>query len=81
MKKTTVELEEGGVVLGKEEAQWVRKALVLGLTCYGEIEIAINAAALGEHDGAKLPAGVKPRHPTGSSDVAADFASALSVML
>lgn len=66
------------VELGEEELACIRKALLIGLTCYGEIEEKINRCELLEEVGNPLPGQLMPLHPTGTADVVSTFATALS---
>ena len=72
--------EQPAVTLNKSQAATIRKALHIGLTCYGEIEQRRNAMALHEATREKLPADLHILHPTGTSDVVSDFAAALSYL-
>ena len=69
--------EQRAVILEEDQAALVRKALRIGLTCYGEIEQRRNAMAQHEVCGDKLPANLRVLHPTGTCDVVSDFAAAL----
>ena len=59
----------------------IRRALLIGLTCYGEIEECSNAQGIYEMGGKKLPDGVKVLHPTGTCDVPSTFADALTFLM
>ncbi len=72
--------DETAVTLNESQAALVRRALRIGLTCYGEIEQRRNAMALYETAGKKLPEDLRVLHPTGTSDVVSDFAAALSYL-
>jgi len=72
--------EQAVITLDEDQAAIVRKALRIGLTCYGEIEQRRNAMALYETTSEKLPADLRVLHPTGTSDVVSDFAAALSFL-
>jgi len=72
--------EQPAVALNENQAATIRKALRIGLTCYGEIEQRRNAMALHEASGKKLPSSLRILHPTGTSDVVSDFAAALSYL-
>jgi hypothetical protein len=65
------------ITLNKDQAAAIRKALRIGLTCYGEIEQRRNAIALYEASGEKFPHHLHVLHPTGTCDVVSDFAAAL----
>jgi hypothetical protein len=68
------------IELTPEMASAIRRALAIGLTCFGQIEQAHDMAALMMIAGDSVPPGLVPRHPTGSSDVASTFAEALSYL-
>ena len=68
------------VVLDEEQAAIVRKALRIGLICYGEIEQRRNADSLHKASGNPLPQNLRVLHPTGTCDVVSDFAAALSYL-
>lgn len=68
------------VVLDGEQAALIRKALRIGLICYGEIEQRRNAASLYEASGNPLSHNFRVRHPTSTCDVASDFAPAFSYL-
>lgn len=72
--------ERRNVVLDEDQAATIRKALRIGLTCYGEIEQRRNAAAQHEACGEKVPKRLRVLHPTGTCDVVSDFAAALSYL-
>ena len=64
--------------LDAEACAAIRKALLIGLTCYGEIEERLSAQGIHEMGGETLPADVKVVHPTGCCTVPSTFAEALS---
>jgi hypothetical protein len=72
--------EQSSVTLNDDQAAIIRRALRIGLTCYGEIEQRRNAMALYETIGKKLPEDLRVLHPTGTADVVSDFAAALSYL-
>ena len=59
--------DEPVVTLNEAQAATIRKALHIGLTCYGEIEQRRNAMTLYEATREKLPADLRILHPTGTS--------------
>lgn len=61
------------LTLDAEDVRAIRKALLIGLDSYGEIERLSNQADCC----AEIPAEWKPIHPTGASDTIGDFATAL----
>lgn len=68
------------LTLDPEHVECVRKALVIGLTCYGEIEKVIGHSELLKLQGRPLDPNAIPAHPTGSDDVVGTFATALAFM-
>jgi hypothetical protein len=66
--------------LTPEMASAIRRALAVGLTCFGQIEQAHDMASLMKNAGDHVPPGLLPRRPTGSCDVASTFAEALSYL-
>jgi len=72
--------EQRNVVLDEDQAATIRKALRIGLTCYGEIEHRRSAVAQQEASGEKVPKRLRMLHPTGTCDVVGDFAAALSYL-
>lgn len=68
------------LTLDSEAAQTIRHALIVGLSCYGEIErLCKTARAMKEH-GCQVPDSFVPKHPTGSDDVIEAFADALAYL-
>ena len=61
------------LTLDAEEVRAIRKALLIGLDSYGEIERLSNQADCCNG----IPEEWKPIHPTGSSETIGDFATAL----
>lgn len=56
----------------------IRRALLIGLDSYCEMERLVDKFAINERaDGREMPEVLKPLHPTGASDTVSDFASAL----
>jgi hypothetical protein len=78
-KQTTV-LEDGDMVLSAEEKGWVLDALLLGLACWGEVEKALQSQENYKAIRGVEPEGFDVRHPTGTSDIAATFATALRTL-
>lgn len=73
--------EEFDITLNKNQVAIVRRALRIGLTCYGEIEQRRDAMTLYEAiEKEKLPNTLRVLHPTGTSGVVSDFAAALSYL-
>lgn len=66
--------------LNEEEVTMVRRALLVGLESYGEIQRLQNAVELCKMAGESVPKQMKPFDPTGSADTICDFAEALLVM-
>lgn len=55
----------------------IRKALLVGLASYGEIERLTEEASALASVGHSFPEGMKPVHPTGAADTVGEFAEAL----
>lgn len=68
------------ITLSAENAEWIREALLIGLTCLGDVEKRCNAWELAESLGVKWPDGAKPMHPTGTADCVSKFATALTIL-
>jgi hypothetical protein len=60
------------LTLDAEEVRAIRKAMLIGLDSYGEIERLSNQADCND-----IPEEWKPIHPTGSSETIGQFATAL----
>ena len=71
-------MSESTVNIGTDALRAIRDALLIGLTCYGEIEERSNAQELAELGGDACPEGMRILHPTGTCDVVSTFAAALS---
>ncbi|MCL4723529.1 MAG: hypothetical protein KJZ90_04585 [Rhodocyclaceae bacterium] len=59
----------------------IRRALIIGLSSFGEIERLDNAYSI--HTGIageRIPDDLRPLHPTGAPDTAAQFAEALAAV-
>jgi hypothetical protein len=54
----------------------IRRALLVGLACFGEIERLNDHAVIADQMGL-LPDGMMPIHPSGSSETIGEFANAL----
>jgi hypothetical protein len=67
-------------VLNAEEVTTIRRALLVGLTSFGEIERLRDAADGFEMAGVPVAEQLKATHPTGAPDTASDFAAALSFL-
>lgn len=65
------------LTLDAEEIRAIRKALLIGLDSFGEIERLSNRQGIAELAGNPTPEGSKVIHPTGSSETIGDFAMAL----
>lgn len=66
------------VQLDQSQLREIRRALIIGLACFGDVEERINASELAAAGGAPWPEQANPTHPTGSSDVPSLFATALA---
>ena len=79
-KKEIVELDDGDRVLSAESIEWILEAVMLGLVCWGELEKALSAIKGYKAISGKRPEWIDVRHPTGTADVTACFATALQVL-
>lgn len=70
-------LSSNTITLDADEVKAIRRALLIGLTSYGEIERLCNQAGIQELCGTPLPEEARPLHPTGSADTVGVFADAL----
>lgn len=68
---------ERGLVLGETEIKAIRRALLIGLDSYGEIERLENEADLRKILGKPDLGDLNPRHPTCSAETVSEFAAAL----
>lgn len=70
--------DDAVMTLSRAEAQAVRKALLIGLASFGEIERVRNEMDIArEIDGRSVPDGWRPLHPTGHAETVGQFADAL----
>lgn len=76
----TMAQADDDVILSRENIAWIREAILIGLTCYGELEKVINAKEMQESLGIEWPSYLDVRHPTGDCDVVSKFATALTVI-
>lgn len=65
------------LMLDPDAVAIVRRALLLGLYCLGEVERAQNAAELAQIRKETVPEGCTPMHPTADSETVTLFAEAL----
>lgn len=68
------------VQLCPEDVAEVRRALLIGLEAFGEIERLTDVAEGLNRTGSALPRSMHPLHPTGSPDTVARFATALRLL-
>lgn len=62
-----------------ETCRAIRKALIIGLSSFGEIERLDNAYSIHtETAGEAIPDDLHPMHPTGAADTVGHFATALA---
>jgi hypothetical protein len=73
MKAVTLTLEADQVVS-------IRRALLVGLAAYGEIERLANVQQLKEMCRHEIPEDDRVIHPTGCSDTVGEFADALRLL-
>lgn len=64
------------IQIDHETIRTIRKAIVIGLQYFGEIERLLNAAELSDSHFPNL----RPVHPTGNADTVGDFADALAYL-
>jgi hypothetical protein len=64
----------GRVALDLESVETIRRALLVGLASYGEVE------RLADQEVAMKAAGLRVIHPTGNADAVSDFAAALGLL-
>ncbi len=69
--------EENTITLDCEAVAAIRRALLIGLSSFGEIERIDNQCELIKISGEEVPEGLKPIHPTGCCDTVGEFANAL----
>jgi len=60
--------------------QSIRRALYVGLASFGEVERVTNEVEMAALCKKEIPEGIKPVHPTGSSDTVGEFAEALRLL-
>lgn len=62
----------------REQISWIREALLIGLTCLGEVEKVLSIKQVAMSAGCEWADGLDIRHPTGSGgDAVSAFATAL----
>lgn len=66
--------------LNDEEVTMVRRALLIGLGSYGEIQRLRNAVELCKMAGESVPREMHPIDPTGSAHTICEFSEALRAM-
>lgn len=72
--------QEKTLSLDEEDVQAIRRALIIGLDSYGEIERVLGYADAMKTAGQELPKDAIPLHPTGSDQTIGFFASALACL-
>jgi hypothetical protein len=70
-------MNDGAITLDREAVAAIRRALLIGLSSFGEIERIDNQCGLIKIGGDNVPEGLTPIHPTGSCDTIGEFAAAL----
>ena len=70
-------MEDGSIVLDHEQVRAIRRALLVGLSAYGECERLDNLFLIAKMAERPLPDEHSPLHPTGSADTVSEFATAL----
>lgn len=68
------------ITLTAEECGWVRAALMIGLTSYGQLTQVISKVEAFKNIHGQRPEWLDVRHPTGGDDDVSRFATALSVL-
>ena len=68
------------ITFNAEEIEWIREALLIGLTCLGDVEQRCSACEIAELQGVKWPDSARPLHPTGTADCVSKFATALTIL-
>ncbi len=67
----------GSAILGGEEVNRIRHALLIGLASYAEIERLTNKQKVYESCAREVPEDLRLIHPTGAPDTVCEFAGAL----
>lgn len=68
-------------LIDRDACRAIRRALIIGLSSFGEIERLDNAYSI--HTGIageRIPDDLRPLHPTGALDTAGQFAEALAAV-
>lgn len=73
-------INEETVTLDREAVAAIRRALIVGLSSYGEVERLCNSARAMENLGQPVPETFIPMHPTGSDETIGQFADALAYL-
>ena len=63
--------------LDEEQITAIRRALLIGLDSFGEIERLQNVVELNNIGQRHTPDNLRPLHPTGAANTISDFAAAL----
>lgn len=66
------------ITLDADQVSEIRRALLIGLTSYGQILECLNSAGIALQGGRPITEEMLPRDPTGCSDTVSVFATALS---
>ena len=69
--------QTAALTLDAQQVKDIRRALLIGLTCFGQVEEVSNFWDVRAICGETAPEGAVPLHPTGSPDVPSIFADAL----
>ena len=65
------------ITFDAEQIKTIRRAVLVGLSAYGEIERLCNAVEIAERGGSKIDNELRPLHPTASAETVSEFADAL----
>lgn len=68
------------ITLTAEECGWVRDALMIGLTSYGQLVQVLSKIEAFKNIHGHRPDWLDVRHPTGADDDVSRFATALTVL-
>ena len=78
---TKLDTTDERIELDADDVGMIRKALLIGLASFGEIERLEDAFDVEVEVGkTPLPDALRPQHPTGSPDAIGEFATALRLL-
>lgn len=70
-------MDKSNHILDSDQVKRIRRALLVGLASYGEIERLSNGQEIQKACGIETPEELRVIHPTGAADTVSDFATAL----